>query len=273
MAVPQLLMALLSRRELADVVWYGHAFAAVDFALLCTGLAVFWAVLGLYRAMREELSFRDPPLAWIAFLLFVFAFIGGWFHGDPEFDGGNIGAPIVAHLAACALIALASTYALLFGERKDWVRLRRILGLWRAHERRRAFELMPKWLVTIALTVVTSTAFAVAALVTKAPMQGIADACVAFAFLAFLVRDGALVLGLNFTRDQRRADAAAALYLGVLYILLPALAGAMHLAVLFPVFWAPLIHAQPPWIVLVLLQAAAALDFARRRWTQLPAAA
>ena len=271
--VPQMIALVVSkRRELGDVQWYGWEFAAPDFALLCAGLAVFWSVLGLYRAMREELAFRDPPTAWIAFLLFVFVFIGGWFHGGPALpERFARGGATTAHLGACMLVSLIATYGLLFGERKDWVKLRRIVALWSGGEFRRAFELMPKWLATFLLTLAVTAVFAVVALVNESAMSGIALACTALAFLAFLVRDGALVLGLHFTRDQRRADAAAALYLGVLYVLLPALLGGFGLKFLFPVFWPPMIQQQPPWVLLMLLQAAAALDFARRRWQQLPA--
>ena len=270
--VPQMLALVMSkRRELGDVQWYGWEFSAPDFALLCAALAVFWSVLGLYRAMREELAYRDPPTAWIAFLLFVFFFIGGWFYGEPLPGRLAQGSPVTAHLGACLFVSLLATYGLLFGERKDWVKLRRIVALWSGGEFRRAFELMPKWLATFLLTLAVTAVFAVSALANESTMLGISLACTALAFLAFLVRDGALVLGLNFTRDQRRADAAAALYLAVLYVLLPALLGGFGLVFLFPVFWPPMIQQQPPWVLLMLLQAAAALDFARRRWRQLPA--
>jgi hypothetical protein len=271
--VPQLLAFMFSGREFGDVRWYAWDMPAADFALLCAALAAFWSVLGLYRTMREELAFRDPPTAWIAFLLFLFAFIGGWFHtGDAGLDEFTRGRPALAHLGACALVSLVATYCLLFGERKDWVKLRRIVALWQAGEVRRAFELTPKWLATFLLTVAVAAAFAVAALATQPVMEGIALACVAFGFLTFLVRDGALLLGLNFARDQRRADAAAALYLAVLYALVPGLLGGLGLEFLLPAFWPPMLQAQPPWLVLMLLQAAAALDFARRRWQQLPPA-
>ncbi|MGQ0586991.1 MAG: hypothetical protein ACT4PK_07300 [Gammaproteobacteria bacterium] len=272
MFVPQLMVFMVSGREMPDVHWYAWTFAGADFALLCTCYAVFWAVLGLYRSLREELAFRDPPVAWIAFLVFVFAFIGGWFHnGEPQASGLPLSSPLTAHLATCAIVSLVATYLLLFGERKDWVKLRRILAHWQGGERKRAFELMPKWMATFVLTAAVAAAFAVIVLVRERGLDGIALTAAALGFFVLLARDGAIVLGLNFTRDQRRADAAAALYLGVLYVLLPALLGVIGLKLLLPVFLPPMLYEQPPWVVLMLLQAAAALDFARRRWRDLPA--
>jgi hypothetical protein len=130
---------------------------------------------------------------------------------------------------------------------------------------------MPKWLATFGLTSVTTIAFCATCLVTEPPMRAIAAACTALGFVAFLVRDGAIVLGLNFARDQTRADAAAGIYLVVLYVLLPGVLGALGLKALATMFWPPLVFEQPVWLVLIVLETAGALDFAIRRWRRLPA--
>lgn len=268
---PQMFM-LISRSEGAgEIVWYGRHLAHADFALMCAALAMFWATLGLYRVMREELSFRDPPNVWIAFLLFLFAFAGGFFHGGVADRSYAELSPLLTHLALCIGIALIATYALLFGERKDWVKMRRLVGLARDGQLREAWEITPKWLASLVLVIVTVALFALTCVLTLRPMTAIATACTAIGFLAFLLRDGALVLGLNFARDQSRADGAAAVYLVVLYVLLPGLLSVVGLHVVAAVFWPTLIHEQPIWLVLVLIQTAVALDFAIRRWKRLPA--
>lgn len=269
---PQLFFGLSRSGQLGDVSWYGWTFPAADFTLACGLLTMAWALFGLYRVMREELAFRDPPNAWIAFLLFLFAFVGGWFHGGgSEFRVFRELDPTAAHLAACIAMSLAANYFLLFGERKDWLRMRRLVALWRDHQRRRAWELTPKWLATFGITSLTTIVFCLTCLVTEPPMRGIAAGCTALAFVAFLVRDGAIVLGLNFARDQTRADAAAGIYLVVLYALLPGLLGALGLQALATMFWPPRVFEQPVWLVLIVLETAGALDFAVRRWRRLPA--
>jgi hypothetical protein len=273
LVLPQLVMLLARAPRMSDVLWYGQRFEAIDFALLCTVLAVFWSVLGLYRAMREELAFRDAPLAWIAFMLFLYGFSGGWFYGAEQLPPPYAAEvpPLLRHLALCAVFSGGTVYILLFAERKDWLRLRRLAAHWRAGQRRRAFALMPKWLATLALGSVAVAAFGVTALLTQPPMEGVAETCTALAILALLVRDTAIVLGLNFTPDQRRADAAAALYLAVLWLLLPALLKVLKLgAGLAAVFPLLVVH-QPVWLVASLFEAAVALEFALLRWRKLPA--
>ncbi|NGY03175.1 hypothetical protein [Solimonas terrae] len=270
---PQLMSLMFGRHAVGTVLWYGHTIAMADFVLLCALLAMVWSVTGLYRAMREELAFRDPPSVWAGFLLFLFVFSGGWFYGRPLADLSVFlkMAPFTAHLALCALIAMIAAYVMLFSERKDWVRLRRLVALWQSGQRRRAWELAPKWLASAVIAVLMSAAFALAGLVTEPWLDGIAGACTAAALLAFLIRDGAIVLGLNFTRDQRRADAAAGLYLAVLYALLPGVLYAFGLRLLATMFWPVLVAHQPFWLIPILLQTAVALDFVLRRWRQLPA--
>lgn len=267
---PQLFFSL--RRIVGESAthWYGLAFSQSSFTLLCVALAAFWAVLGLVRAMREELSFRDPPTAWVAFLLFVFAFAGGWIHGHPGSPLPGL-SPWAAHLAAGLSIALLASYVMLFSERKDWVRMRRLVSLWQAGEPHRAWTLTPKWAASAALTTMFCALFALACLLSEPLMPALAATGTALATLAFLLRDGALVLGLNFTRDQSRADAAAAVYLAVLYMLLPGLLLAVGLRGACALFWPPLVYEQPAWLLLGLFQTAFALDFARRRWNALPA--
>lgn len=270
--LPQLSGLIFGRRTSGDMIWYGHTIAMPDFMLLSAALAAFWSVLGLYRAMREELAFRDPPSAWAAFLLFLFVYVGGWFYGHKiEIPFLPKYAPVTAHLAVCALIAISASYIMLFSERKDWVRLRRLMALWRSGQRQRAWELAPKWLASAVVAVVTSLVFSLACLATQRPLDGIAGACAAAAFLTFLIRDGAIVLGLNFARDQRRADAAAGLYLAVLYVLIPGVLFALGFRLIATMFWPSLVERQPFWLIPMLLQAAAALDFAWKRWRQLPA--
>ena len=276
---PQLLTwpRILAENTAETMFWHGLPFAPADFALFCALWAAFWCVFGLYRALREELAFRDPPTAWLSFLVFVCLFIGGWFYNVDSPAGYFIRTgvdqpqpPVLRHLLACGGLSLLFAYALLFQERKDWLRLRRQTSLWQAGERARAYSLTPRWMASLAFTAVLAVLIAALALVLLPWQQGIETGAGALAFLCFLVRDSALLLGLNFTRDQRRADAAAALYLGVLYFIVPALIGAAGQNWLLPAFWPISVFVQPPWLLAGLFQAAAALDFARRRWQELP---
>ena len=256
--------------------WYGSDFALPDFALLCAVLAAFWSLLGLYRAMREELAVRQRPVAWIGFLLFLDVFVGGWVYGNAPVVWLNRMllpsiSPLLMHLALCGVVTMTIVYVVIFTEQKDWVRLRRMHGLWQGGRWSLALALMPKWLVALVLSALTAFAFVALAAAELPLRDAIRVGAMALGLLAFLVRDCGLILGLNFTRDRRRADSAAMLYLVVLYVLLPLMLRFAGLGLLVPALVPQLQYDQPVWVLISLFEAALSLAFALQRWGQLPA--
>lgn len=258
-----------------QVHWYGRDYDGLDFALLCAAFAVFWSVLGLYRGMRAELAVRQSPVAWIAFLLFLYFFTGGWFYGAgaPLPGEGALAdcPPALPHLALCGFIGALFTYAMLFAERKDWIRLRRLVVLLRAGAVGRAAALLPRWLATLALTKLVALVLAVWSLLAGPPEFGFVLAGAALSWLGFLVRDSSIVLLCNLGRDQRRSDGAALVLLGVLYLLLPMLLGVLGLKTALPAVLPMLSYGHSAWFLAGPLQAALALALAWSRWRRLPA--
>jgi hypothetical protein len=254
--------------------WYGHDYAGIDFALLCAACAVFWSVLGLYRAMRAELAFQQSPAAWIAFLLFLYFFSGGWFYGAGATLPGE-GAladcpPALAHLVLCGLIGALFSYAMLFAERKDWIRLRRMSALLRAGQPGRAATLLPRWLATLALALLTGLLLAAWSLAAGPAQFGFVMAGAALSWLGFLLRDASVVLLCNLGRDQRRSDGAALVLLGVLYLLLPMLLTVLGLKDALPAVLPMLSYGHSAWFLAGPLQAALGLGLLWSRWRRLP---
>jgi hypothetical protein len=254
----------------SEVTWYGRGWNGWHFTLFSTASAVFWSVLGLYRSMRAELSFRQAPTAWIAFILYLDFYIGGWFYGEAV-ELPNFAIPrSVVHLSFCALFAVGLTYVVLFSERKDWVRLRRLLAGFREGAWRRAAELVPRWLATLAVALCSLVALIVAAVLMLDVSDGAKVATLATAFGLCLLRDTGIVLAISFSADQRRTDSAALLYIAVLSLLVPAILLAVGSRDLLPAVVPYLAYDQPAWLLGWLAQAVLGLAYARRRWMGLP---
>lgn len=259
-----------TRRDLAlvemPVRWYGHDWTPDGFTSFSLACLLGWSVLGLYRALREELAFRDAPLAWIGFVLFAWLYAGGFVWN------GETPAPLALQLAIAVAISGATTYVLLLIERKDWLRLRRLLAALRERpaDPWRIGALLPLWLCSALLGVVAVLLLALHVVVLPPTPRPVADLATLLALLLFLGRDLALVLALNFTRNPRRADGAALLFFAVLYGLLPLLFGRAELSSLLPL-WLPVAIRDTPWmVVFVVPQTLWAAHFAWRRWQQLP---
>lgn len=247
-----------------SVRWFGHSFEMGPFLL--GNLLVFtaWAILGCYRVMRTELQLRNSPWIWLAFVLFCMVYAMGWQEGgigpgraalQAVNDGGALGRWANATAAAGVL-----TYLMLFAEAKDPVALRRMLGLFAAGKPGRGLDVLPRWICTLPL-VIAGAAMVVALAADESARTGV----FAVSALLFLLRDAGLVMFLNLSPRRRRADAAAVVYLLVLYLLLPALFEAADVPISSLLVPAPTIHV----IVGVLpaaLQAGAMWFFVVRRW-------
>lgn len=257
------------------LIWFDRPWPAADFLLASLALFTGWALLGLHRAMRAELQFRDPPWTWIAFVLFLQVYVAGWIgvgHVDrlvasePSSALALLRPVVVARLAAAMAVALLLAYVFVFAEGKERLRYRRLLADVRARRPAALLQAPPLWLVNGLIAAVTLVATLAAALVALKPAGLIVLASGLLALLAFALRDFAVVLACNFGPSRRRADAAAAFYLLALYGLPLALllaAGLGNLAGLFlpwPAF------GNPFWLLPALAWAAGGIDLLVRCW-------
>ena len=246
--------------------WYGTQWSSRGFVLVSALLFCGWALLGATRLMRAELQLRDRPAAWVAFVLFVAVYLGGWI-GRRTLLVESLGdlrlTPELARVGLTALLAALATYVTLFYERKDWTALHR-LGR-QLHKPLTAARDTPLWLASLLLTLVTAATTAALAVVELPTVDKLAMIAGTANVLCFVLRDVLLVVWLNAGRDPRRGDAAAAPYLAILYGLLPVLLVLGHLAPLGGLFNPFAAFAQPVWVVAGAAQLALMLDLTRRR--------
>jgi len=195
--------------------WFGIAIDMRPF-IWCTFAAfTAWAVIGCHRLMRAELQLRNGPLAWIGFVAFCMLWVAGLAWHDGKLTAGVLSLQVpalsTAGVVAAHLTALALGYAALFTEAKDPVTLRRLLAALRAGAARGVLESLPRWTWSVPLGLLTVAAATGAG-------GGLA---LGVSSLAFFVRDAGIVTLLNLGARRERADAAALLYLALLYGVAP----------------------------------------------------
>lgn len=269
------LLPWLDQRTTSEplLIWFDRPWPATDFLLVSLALFTGWALLGLHRAMRAELQFNDRPWTWIAFVLFLQVYAVGWI-GQAQFDRALQSPPAlspfgslpVLRLAIATLVALLLAYLFVFAEAKDRLRYQRLITDLRAGQLRRLLDSPPLWLVNAALAVLTGAALLVAA-APSAPWDDLLTLGAGLlAWLCYALRDFAIVLYCNFGPSRRRADAAAAFYLAVLYALPLALLMAADLGSLTGLVQPLSAFGNPLWLIAALAWAAGSLDLLKRRW-------
>lgn len=240
--------------------WYQWQVDALDFWLLSAAAFVAWFALGAYRLMRGELLYRGTPVWWVAFLLFLLAYAGGFADG--------VEARWLAAFAITAFFAMGCALV----EPKDPVEWRVTLEAWRRGDRRRWLEGVPLWAVSLLLALVVACGFQLVPGERTGMGLGLNEGldegvrrAVLLASL-FLSRDVLLLLFVSLNPGSRRPEAATILYLAVLYLPLPWLFMALDLEWLTVAFWPrPDIEGGAPLMV-VAAQVVVMLVLLRLRW-------
>ncbi len=236
----------ISSSQLAPVQWFHWAIEGDLFWLASTYLFLAWSVFGAYRLMRLELQFRNLPLAWIAFAVFLMVYAEGLLYPAILYAEGLAG-----WLIGPFVIAISLTYAALFAEPKDVLRYRWFAQALGSGDLGQALLLLPQWLpcfLLAALAGVTLCLFGdfaqisgLLVLLSRVPMfasfgKGSGLNIFSLALVFFLLRDALLVLAVNFRSRRGRADVAAFLCLVLLYSPLPVILRATGFGDLVPVF-------------------------------------
>ena len=261
-----------------------------DFSFVTRIVLLAWAIIGVFRLMRLELQFKPQPLVWLSFVLFVSAYVGGISFGLPEdlrllLEERELTAlTLVGRLGAGLVFVVLVTYCSVFLAPSGAVHLRRLAWELKAGNHYAAFRAAPPWMVAAAVAVLQTIALCVVTLsvpdsladeigpVSRFADRGSVDVVVILiAWMLFLARDLGLILFVILSPKGGRSHLAAAMYLGILYIALPALVGSSGLQAALPLF-IPFAVDSPAWLLpiagqLVLL--GAALSW---RWRQISVA-
>ena len=245
--------------------WYGMQFHILDFLLLSVAVFAAWSLIGIYRKMREELQFRNTPVYWLGFCVFLAVYLAGII---PRHLPGNELVTLRLFVAYSTFIVLA--YVMLMLEEKNPLAIRRLLVARAQRNWRGVFENTPCWLVTLLSVYV----LCVMLMFNSYPDISLAGRGFSlkpylFAMAFFLTRDVLIFVLFNMSANRRRADVTAMFYLLLLYWLLPSIFSGLDL----PMATAALIplgtHDAMISIVSGFLQCAILIFLVLQRWRKL----
>jgi hypothetical protein len=207
-------------RAVSDVVWWGIAIDGAAFFLVSLGLFLAWALIGCYRLMRLELQVESRPTVWLAFCLFIAAYLAGFETISlfglvvPTVDLSSLRVAIATAALACL------TYIAILFEPKDPV-LYRWLGEMLAKGRHGAvMSRLQCWMIAYAAAMIGALA-TVFLNVEGVLAQAISPVPLVIAAMGFLTRDLGIFLFFGLAPGSKRGDMPAMVTLAVLYLLLP----------------------------------------------------
>jgi len=180
--------------------------------------------------MRSELQTPNKIWVWFGFVLWSIVYLTGF-------------VPLSEVLAVLPYIALSvsmlMTYSMLFSESKDPVAMGNLLRILMKKDWSQLQLVMPCWLMSLLLMVLTGLLLLVllgkpSAYMSIAPLGQALDyvsPMLVWTAILFVFRDICFVLWLNFSSQLKRPDLAAVLYLTISYTLLPLILSALNVDV------------------------------------------
>jgi len=211
--------------EAGSLSWYDQQYQILDFLMVSVICFAVWSLVGIYRKMREELQFRNTPVYWFAFCVFMAGYLAGTFQVQM------LGDELISYrlfVAYSTFIVLA--YVMVILEDKNPLLLRRVIAARKEQNWRGVFENIPCWFVTLL------SAYALCVVLMfydypdiKIAAQGFALKPYLLAMALFLTRDVLLFIYFNMSANRRRADVTTIFYLVLLYWLLPSILSGMNL--------------------------------------------
>jgi hypothetical protein len=241
-----------------SIAWWGmqinHALFWLDTSLLFAACATFAA----WRVINNALQVRTRPWAWPAFACILSVYLAGFLPGNSHIQ------PL---WLTGLFVAISMTYAALLTEPNTLLRWRKLRLLQQRQDQRGWLEHLPLWPTTLML----SFLFAFLVVLTSHDMHseyGRMDYLHpqhALTLALMLLRDACILLFFAFAPNSKRAVGAAMLYLLVLNMLLPFLAGVAGLDAL-RYFFLPFEASYDPWSSVLVMTIHTAIAISLVNW-------
>jgi len=216
--------------------WFHFSLEAFwfNFASLC--LFLLWTLIGIYRNMRHSLQYPSLPWVWFSFTLFCMIYFSGFFFFSKAhfkahfFEQYNINAYIPQYVAFSVAVFLC--YLALFSEKLNIVTYKKVI-----HNIKKP-KSFPRWIACAILILLMGAWIAFLPTIEIEKIKLI-PAIFIIASILFITRDILIIHYFQFADRPQHALFTAAFYLAIVYLLAPALVGALThsglMAFFFPI--------------------------------------
>ncbi|MGE3319236.1 MAG: hypothetical protein AB7I18_08055 [Candidatus Berkiella sp.] len=224
----------------ATVTWHHMIFNQSQFYTLSMLGFLAWAIIGLYRSFSKELQYHNIPWVWLVFNLYCILHFSGFsslFDNKPTayFKNPDLNIIISATPYYFAFtISIILCYFALFTDSLSSLRYRKLFMRYSENNPIEALQLIPWWVVSFLLAIVVGLLSAVMPQAFTDRLKEYSPSVFILTSLLFLLRDILLVNFFFLSKNPRRAQGSAIIYLALLWIGFPMLLEAMHLGYLVP---------------------------------------
>lgn len=255
--------------HIPTITWFNMTFNRNYFLIICICIFVAWAIVAIYRLMREELMFKNIPWIWAAFVVFVMFFASGFFMQSHHLSSihsslNNSSLNLAQHLSFSLFFSIFSVYLMLFLESLNITQYKKLALNLKTKDLKKIGECMPKWMVSLVITLLVGIAFCIAS-------RKMAGTLFVISLFFFILRDACIIHFFKLSpKNKKRSGFSILLCFAVIYGLIPSLAAALKLPYIAAFFF-PVMEMEST--VLSTLPAAinllVASGFLHMKWKQL----
>lgn len=246
-----------------NITWYGTEFKTIYFVPFILFIYAFWFIVGIYRLFREELQIKNIPWVWGSFVIFNMVFLAGFVPQEMNiFEKLHSALDLTQQIKLYVAFSVATItiYLALYTDTLDITRYRVLRNRFQNKQWCSFLQTIPLWVVSFSLALISGFLFMLLSFEKKVFLFVISS-------IFFLIRDAAIVHYFTFSPKYKRPVLTAILYLGILYILLPAIfiTGFEEGSIFYPAIKSESVVSIFPSIV----QAIFMLWLLRKRYTKL----
>jgi len=237
-------ISTVANLNISHINWYTLQLDNLFFALCSLTIFLFWGLIGLYRSFAKELQYPNIPWAWFVFNIFCLVYFSGLTtlkgfdlrsldNLDKIKDLKSIYMSVPTYFAF--FIALILTY---IASIIDNLNILQYKKLWAGLKESRPIEALtclPMWVISFAFVLIMGFICLTKPLPTSELMPSFSSGILVLTTCLFAFRDICLLHYFNF-KQSSRVLSTFALYLFILYIIIPGVFSLIQVQLALPAF-------------------------------------
>lgn|GEM_PF-2248316 len=239
--------------QFQSINWYKQDYDWLTFNLVSALSFLTWLLIANYRLMRQELQYKNSPLIWTIFIVFVLFYCGGFLIPLTYFDRGNwidngeIGVYLKVLAPSYFFLLIIITWFSIYFSDNSIKAIHRLLFSCSKTNIRNIWLYSPLWLISYILLLISGVWFYLNSGIdnqvgiflalwhVNVPIFSIEFIIMC---LLFVLRDILISLYFSFKNSFRRPDSSALIFILLLYLLIPTIvnmtAGSQWLFIFIP---------------------------------------